>query len=387
MRLGLGHRTSVRTTSGGTPMGPSTRRRFGIRDAFPVALATLLVLTLEVDSVAQQTSDANILQTPQVFRSTAPPAINVISVPQMDPEGLVRIPVTVIDDAGRCVEALSARDFSLSVDGEESPIAMFRPNHATAAALGVLVDVSQAMSYKSWRGGVVSKVPLAQEAIATIIDKLDPHDNVFMAAFARRFHMLDDFTTDHRDLKERLPMLRPTDLLDDFDGNGIYESMIKGITVLTHAPKACDRRALLVVTSAFCDTSTHGTEDVIAKAQFAGVTVYNIIVLGFRHESDLFSIRNGIGRIASETGGLTFIVNGRGEGDPVDSATGEIVSELDNQYVLGFAVPQWGSNVLPVELMLPHHPGMRVRAPRVVRFRLADLKRRSASPLPPDLPE
>ena len=74
-------------------------------------------------------------------------------------------------------------------------------------------------------------------------------------------------------------------------------------------------------------------------------------------------------RIAAETGGLTFVVNGRSESDRIDLATDEIASELDNQYLLGFSVSPWGPNALPVELMLPHHPGMRVRAPRVVRFR------------------
>jgi VWFA-related protein len=368
-------------------MDPSIRRRFGIREAYPVVVVTIIILSFAIDAAAQQSPDPSILQTPQVFSFAAPPAINVASVPQIDPEGLIRIPVTVLDDSGRCVDSLSARDFSLSVDGEESPIALFRTNHATSAALGVLVDVSQGMSYKSWRGGIVSKVPLAQEVIGRIIDKLDSHDNVFMAAFARRFHMLDDFTTDHLDLKERLPMLRPTDQLDDFDGNGIYESMIKGITVLTHAPKACDRRALLVFTSAFYDTSTHGAEDVIAKAQFAGVTVYNIIVLGWKHEADMFSIHNGMGRIAAETGGLTFIVNGRGDKDPIGSATDEIASSLDNQYVLGFSVSPWAAHELPVELMLPNHPGMHPRAPRVVRFRPADFIRQPPAPSPQTLPE
>ena len=133
-------------------MYPSFRRRFGIREAFLIPLVVLLVLFSEIDSVAQQGLDANILQTPQVFRFAPPSATNVRSEPQTDPEALIRIPVTVIDDAGRCVESLSERDFSLSIDGEESPIAWFRPNRATAAALGVLVDISQGMEFKSFSG-------------------------------------------------------------------------------------------------------------------------------------------------------------------------------------------------------------------------------------------
>ncbi len=368
-------------------MYPSFRRRFGIRKAFLIPLVVLLVLFSEIDSVAQQGLDANILQTPQVFRFARPSATNVRSEPKSDPEALIRIPVTVIDEAGHCVESLSERDFSLSVDGEESPIAWFRPNRATAAALGVLVDISQGMEFKSSSGWTFSKLPLVQAAIKAIVEKLNAHDNVFLATFARRFHMIGDFTSNPRDLEARLPMLCVTDQLDDFDASGIYESVMKGITVLSHAPKTCDRRALLVFTNAYLDTSTHGPDDVIAKAQFAGVTVYNILVPRFTHQTETFSIDSEMRRIAAETGGLTFIVNGRSESDRIVSATDEIASELDNQYLLGFSVSPWGPNALPVELMLPHHPGVRVRAPRVVRFRPNDFFRQAAEPPPRILPE
>ena len=361
-------------------------RRFGICEAFSAAVAVLLVLLFEVDSVAQSSLDGNILQTPQVFRFAAPPTMAITPAPQADPAGLIRIPVTVVDEAGQCVASLSARDFSLSVDGEDRPIAWFRPNRSTSAALGVLVDISESMAFKSWSGGTFSKLPFVRAALEMVVNKLDAHDDVFLATFARRFHMLNDFTTDLRDIEERLPMLRVADQLDDFGGSGIYESVMKGISVLAHAPTTCDRRALLVFTDA-ADSSNHGADDVIAKAQFAGVTIYNIVAQGFQIETDLPSIRNGMGRIAAETGGLTFVVNMWREGDRLFSDADEIVSELDNQYVLGFSVPQWGSNAVPVELMLPHHPGMRVRAPRVVRFRPDDLFRQVATPPTQILPE
>jgi VWFA-related protein len=353
--------------------------------AIPIALVAALLPLISIEASAQQDLGANIFQAPQVVRFAAP--MQNITSPKVDPATLIRIPVTVQDDAGQCVDSLDARDFSLSVDGEESPIALFRSNHTTAAALGVLVDVSQGMSFKSWRGGLISKVPLAQEAIQRMIDKLDAHDSVFLATFARRFHMLDDFTTDHSGLEERLPLLRPTDELDDFHGDGIYESMIKGITVLTHAPKSCERRALMVFTSAWCDSSTHGAEDVVAKAQFAGVTIYNIIVLGFKHEADTFSIRNGMGRIAAETGGRTFMVDLWSGPDPVIAAADEIASELDSQYLLGFSASPWGPHALPIELMLPNHPGLHAQTERVVRFRPSDFVSDVSMPTSRGLPE
>ncbi|HLI81337.1 MAG TPA: VWA domain-containing protein [Candidatus Binataceae bacterium] len=341
---------------------------------------------MAIDSAAQQDRGVNTFQAPQVVHFAAPVPLQATAPPQVDPATLIRIPVTVVDDSGRCVDSLSARDFSLSIDGQESPIAMFRADRATTAALGVLVDISQSMGFRSSFGGYRSKLPFIRDAIERVIDQLDAQDNVFLAAFARRFHIIDDFTTDHDALQERLSALRVTDELDDFNASGIYNSLIKGITVLTHAPKGCERRALLVFTDGG-DTGGHGADDVIARAQFAGVTIFNVIVQGYSHEMDALSIRNGLGRIAAETGGLTFIVNGKDESVPISTATAEIVSELDNQYVLGFSPSQWSSGAVPVELMLPHHPGMRARAPSVVRFRPENFAPGPSAPIAAMLPE
>src|ERR1700722_16564745 len=306
-----------------SPMWPC----LGIRVALSLTVAWLGELSIVNDAAAQRSLDASILQPPQVVRFAASPAPKIAAIPQVDPASLIRIPVTVVDDSGRCVESLSARDFSLSVDGQESPIAWFRSNRATTAALGVLVDISQGMEFKSFSGRIFTKLPMVQAAIKTVVDKLDAHDHVFLATFARRFHMLNDFTRDHRSLDDRLPMLRVTDQLDDFDASGIYESVIKGITVLAHAPKSCDRRALLVFTNAYCDTSTHGADDVIAKAQFAGVTVYNFIVPKLFYRSDMYSVSGEMERIAAETGGLTFVVKDSSDEDFIASATDAIASD------------------------------------------------------------
>ena len=118
----------------------------------------------------------------------------------------------------------------------------------------------------------------------------------------------------------------------------------------------------------------------IAKAQFAGVTIYNIVIRGFPIEADPFTIRTGPGRIASETGGLSFVVNWRDE-HLLASAIDSIASDVDNQYLLGFDVSPWSPGLLSVELMLRNHPELHTRAPRVVRFRPQDI----ANDLPPPL--
>jgi len=79
--------------------------------------------------------------------------------------------------------------------------------------------------HPDWIQPIKDKVePLIQAAAKSIIDQLGSRDSVFLATFARRFHIIDGYTTDHARLDERLPELRVTDQLDDFDGSGICES-------------------------------------------------------------------------------------------------------------------------------------------------------------------
>ena len=82
-------------------------RRFGIRAAIFFGIATFLLTS---SAHAQQTPETNVLQTPRMLGFTPPaPLPAVAAPPQIDPESLIRIPVTVLDDAGRCVESLEQR--------------------------------------------------------------------------------------------------------------------------------------------------------------------------------------------------------------------------------------------------------------------------------------
>jgi len=355
-------------------MCPSRGRRFGLHSALPIVLAILLLSFGAGDCSAQQDPGVNFMQTPQVVRFSAPMLLSAPPpVPRIDPATLLRFPVTVIDAHGHCIDSLNAKDFSLSINGRQDQIELFHRNRTTSAALAILVDVSDGMSFRSWHGGkslhggVISKVPLARDAVAAVLERIDAHDDMFLASFARRFHIIQDFSADRHGIEDRLAMLRPSDDPEDRNGDGIYEGMIKGITALAHASKSYDRRALMVFTSDLYDTSTHGIEDVIARAQFAGVTVYNIVVLGFEFDAEESLVRSNLGRIAAETGGHTFIVRWRDYGDILDAAA-EITAELDSQYILGFAPVPSNDNVEGVDLTV-NDPTLYAHAPKAVRYR------------------
>jgi VWFA-related protein len=370
-------------------------RRFGIRDTFlPTVVAVLFLTLLPLgDSAAQQSPSKNVLQLPRVAASTplrAAPALK-----QHDDRRHLLIPVSVVDNSGECVRSLGARDLALEIGGEDSQIDALRPVAGGAVAAGILIDISESMQPRVPTWGKPPKLRQERSAARHMLAALSDNDRVFLATFARRFHLMEAFTADHGMLEERIPMIAVADTVDDLDATGLYESMLKGVTVLTHAPAPCDRRALIVITDGQDAGSRHGVDDVIAKAQFAGVAIYNILVTSAAdfsaahpQEFDMATIRGGIGRAAHETGGETFVVNWHGDDDLLAAAAHRIASELDASYLVEFSVSPWSAPVLPVELMIVNQPWLHPHAPAVVRFQPRDEMRPAqaitavAGPLP-----
>ncbi len=317
------------------------------------------------DAVQPNVAQSNVAQSKAA--DLAPPAPAQDGDAGPDSSRHVRIPVTVVDGAGHYSQALSAHDFALRVDGDEQPVEFLWRDAGTPAAVGILVNISKDMEAKTWRRP--PKMGQAGTAADLLVGALSAYDNIFLAAFARRFHVLEAYTTDHPSIDERIALLRVTDELDDL-GDGFYESIIKGVTALAHAPAVCERRALVVITNDADDTSHHGADDAIAKAQFAGAVIYEIVIVSPRE--DLASVQQRLGRIARETGGAAYLVNWTGDRDRLISAVTSIASEIDNQYMLGFAVSPWSPLALSIELEVVSHPGMNARAPLVVRFHPAN---------------
>lgn len=348
-------------------------RRFGIWDVLlPAAVAILFLAVFSLgDSAAQQSPTSNVLQIPRAAK--AAPAV---LPPPRDDSRHLRIPVSVVDNSGECVRSLGARDFALEIDGEDRKIDSLRSITGGDVAAGILVDISESMQPRIPTWGKPPKVPQERNVVRHVLAALGSGDQVFLATFARRFHMLEGFTADHAMLEERIPMVRVADQVDDLDATALYESIIKGVTVLTHAPAQCDRRALIVITDGQDAGSRHGADDAIANAQFAGVAVYNILVTSASdfspahpEEFDMTTIRRGIGRAARETGGETYVVNWIGDDDLIAAAAHSIASELDSSYLVEFSVSPWSAPAMPVELMIVKQPWLHPRAPAVVRFR------------------
>lgn len=339
-------------------------RRLGAWSVFSKGpLGLILILVIATAASAQNAARRNVLQMPQAPRPQSPAQPAAFRAPPGAPgQPQLSIPVIVSDGSGNPVEWLSERDFSLLIGGDDREVNAVRHGRDEPAALGIITDVSMSMK---WRIGK------AREIINLLALTLGGRNSIFLAGFARHFHLIEPYTSDRSALDRRVPDLGISYEFGD-EGTALYDSIIKGTIVLAHGPSA--RRALVVITDGQDTISWHGVDDALAAAERSGVVVYvlvlarppiHVFLLGVDDSgSELY--RDTLFRICRESGGRGFMVSNP---PSISRAAQQIASDIDSQYVLQFAAGQSDSDAAQsVELFVRNHPGLHVRAPQVVRL-------------------
>ena len=276
-----------------------------------------------------------------------------------DQPGYQQVTVTVTQPNGSYVTDLQKQDFQLYMDGQQRPIEFFRQDLNTPVSVGILVDTS---------GSMHPKIPQAQAAITEFLRNLNDRDDVFLFAFSGKPFMLQNFTTDHSLVANRLSLLHA------YGSTSLYDAVVTGLVMLQRG--RYDKRALLVVTDGMDNTSGHSLDDVIALARRQGVLIYSIgigdpnasgmsVQIGpfsiGGDESDQVDVKT-LRMLSTETGAKTYNIRVVGDGGALRSACSEISRELRQQYTVGFLAPDpsaGGYRGLRVDV--PNHPGVDVR--------------------------
>lgn len=253
----------------------------------------------------------------------------------------VALAAIVRDSRGRIVNGLEARDFELLDDGQVRPLigAWSEPSPASVA---ILMDASGSMATKMIRARDTSQLLMA--GLKPGIDEL-------------AYYAFD--TT----LQEVRPFSKAFTSID-----GVWDATKSyGATSLWDAVAATarqiairqQRRALIVITDGVDSASTLTPPEVSAIASGLDVPVY-ILVITFALESDpqaSTALRGPLADLAAWTGGDSFAVR---DAAGAASATGQILTELQHQYVIAFepgSAPGWHPLVLRTR-----KPGLFVRA-------------------------
>ena len=202
-----------------------------------------------------------------------PPPPNLASNPKY-----LEFSVDVIDSTGAPTIGLTQPDFVVTENDRPLPIAYFRPDpRRPPVSIAILVDKSASM---------VTKMPVVSSSVDELMPKLGACDEVMLYAFGMRPILVQDFTTDHALVGERLK----------FIGAGgqtpFYDGVQQGTALLdkSHYP---DRVAIIftddvtspLASSSLDNASKTATRNDIVSSAVNSQTRYFVVGVGKPGES------------------------------------------------------------------------------------------------------
>jgi Ca-activated chloride channel homolog len=229
----------------------------------------------------------------------------------------VQVTVTVVDADGRLVTGLTKNDFEILEDDVPQTITQFS-DERVPVSLGVLLDASDSM-----RGQPIVD---ARSAVDRFVGGLlESGDEVFMAAFNHKPHLVAPWTQPPLALRGRLDAFRPT------GGTAIYDALVASAPMFDYRVHT---RAALVVISDGADTASDFT---LRQARnILRRTDPFVYAIAIDAPGSLASTRvnpESLREITGQSGGYTEVVQSVEEVGP---ATERIANELNKQYMLGY---------------------------------------------------
>jgi VWFA-related protein len=245
---------------------------------------------------------------------------------------LAELYLTVVDSRNRPVDNLEAGDFRLR--DASGPLVLESAESLANLPLNValLMDVSSSMGRE-----VRLVAASAQRFFETI---LRPGDLAAIEAFNHDLHPLAPFTGDTQRLRHASAGLRAS------GSTRLHDAVIHALFQFSGLD---NRRALVVLSDGEDVGSDYPFEQVADEAVRAGVVVYPV----FLGAAD-GPARDGLRRLARQTGGRDFSARGAAQ---LDGVLRQIADELRAQYLLVFRPRARASDVafrnLEVELLRP----------------------------------
>lgn len=233
---------------------------------------------------------------------------------------LVRLLVSVKNQAGQLVGSLGREEFEVLDCGVPQEIAVFERQTMQPLSVSVMVDASGStlkdIRYETLSIGKFFKALLREGNL---------RDMAALYSFNYDVTQMHVFTRNLGHLIEQLQKIKPT------AGTSLYDAVV----LASHGLQGRDGRHVMVIVSDGGDTTSHFKyHDALEAAQRADAVIYPIIVV---------PISNGAGRniggehtlmqFASYSGGRVFYPSNFAE---LDKAFGEILIDLRTQYMLGY---------------------------------------------------
>ena len=257
----------------------------------------------QVRAVATLRSGARLVQTVRTRTIGYTERVNV---------DVVQVTVTVSDGHGKFVPNIPRSSFHVFEDNRIQEISHFASEDIPLELL-VAIDISGSM------GPSMGKL---KAAVKEFLSDVPEQDQVTLLGFNDSIFTL---TRKQTNLAERA---KAVDRLASWGSTALYDVVLRGVEMLG---RQVGRKALVIFTDGE-DQGSHATlGDVERKLQSSDVTLY---MIGQGRGVTMEPLKKVMERIANPTGGRALFTEAI---DELHGAFGELLDELSNQYLIGYA--------------------------------------------------
>jgi Ca-activated chloride channel family protein len=257
----------------------------------------------QVRAVATLKNGARLVQTVRTRTIAYTERVNV---------DVVQVTVTVSDGRGKFVPKIPRAAFHVFEDNRVQEISHFASEDIPLELI-VAVDIS---------GSMTPSMTKLKAAVKEFLGDVPTQDQVTLLGFNDSIFTL---TRKQTNLSERV---QAVDRLAPWGSTALYDVILRGIDMLG---RQAGRKALVIFTDGE-DQGSHATiGDVERKLQSSDVTLY---MIGQGRGVTMEPLRKIMERLASPTGGRALFTESV---DELHGAFGELLDELSNQYLLGYA--------------------------------------------------
>jgi Ca-activated chloride channel family protein len=234
---------------------------------------------------------------------------------------VVKVTVTVRDEAGRLVSNLRAGDFTIKEDGRLQKLAVFAPaadpadREELALNLGMLFDTSTSMR---------EHLRLSQQSAVRFLDSIPRARDLILIFFDRDIRISHYNSENQQGIFGRILETKGEGFTALYDAIAIYVSRVMGTP---------GRKVLVLFTDGDDTTSRISAGDVIKLIRSTNVTIYPVAFGGQGSDPAEVRARAFLGELARSSGGQVF--RPLASRELAGIYTG-ILDELSSQYVLGY---------------------------------------------------
>ena len=245
-------------------------------------------------------------------RLTANRFTRKLTVDEASEVDVVLVTVSVTDRAGRFVRGLDRRSFRLFEDGVEQNVTSFLSEGVKPEVL-TAIDVSGSM--RDALGDV-------KDAVKVFVARLAQPTGVTIAGFNHTFFVMANRDAEHAQ------RLRAVDRLAPWGATALYDALLQGVELLDRQP---GRKAMVLFTDGADSASQAALESAERRLKASDVLLYAV---GFGDAVTDVALRQRLESLAATSGALAFFPTRTSD---LERAFHGVVTDLSNQYVLGYA--------------------------------------------------